>query len=399
MEYLDTPISIIYWKTQYGESLTVEETALWETWQKDHPGKPLHKVLHEELAFHDAFRKRRRVALKGLLHEIRSIGTVEERITPVVPIRSPRWYQQRRIVVAAVLAGGLAIGLAILYQSGNNKTETGQSEKVVQTVPRPAPSDTALLVELADGNRLAVGVTDTGIVAPLGSVQLRSKGRGQFVYEAVGGQEDKALINHTIITVGGKPVRVELADHSVAELAPQSKLQVDVSGSSGKRSVILEGLGYFNVTHDQHRPFVVDAAGVPVQVLGTEFVVTTADRGFTTVALEKGSVQVGRGHQRATLQPGQAVQVSATGDIHFVKDRLSSLLAFKENKFYYTDHSLATIIADIEQWYAVRVIDSNPSHSLNTYHFGPVPRDLPLTTVLEKLSKLTGHRFRYEQRP
>ncbi|WP_276485730.1 FecR family protein [Paraflavitalea pollutisoli] len=398
MEYLDTPISIIYWKNQYGEPLTVEEAEQLEAWQRAHPGKAPHVVLHNELTFHEAFKQGRQAAMQRLLATIDPATVPAETETPVVPMPTTRWYQQRRIVVAAVIAGSVGIGVA-LWMPDHKTAESGQTQQVAHTVQRPAASDTALFVELADGERFAVGTKDTGVLAQLGSVQLRSTGSRQLVYEAVAGEKGEALIHHKIVTIGQQLVTVELVDHSVAELGPHSLLQVDVSGSSEKRIVHLAGIAHFTVAHDKNRPFIVNTAGATLQVLGTEFVVTTKDKDFTTVGLVNGSLLVSGARQRATLVPGQTVQVSPSGDVRYVKDRLNSLLGFTENRFYYSNKTLATITADIEQWYAVQLIDSNPSDSLGTYHFGPVPRDLPLTKVLEKLNKLTGHQFRYEQRP
>lgn len=400
MEYLDLPISIIYWKTQYGEPLTVEETAQWEAWQAANPDKALQEVLQAELAFHKQFRQRRAESMQRLFTELNAKPSIPEVITPVVEWHRPSWFaRNKRVIMAAAVVAGLAIGLVALLRSDDNKSVTYQPAVVAQRPQRPAPSDTALYVNLSNGERFAVGSTDTGVLVSLGTMQLRSKGPGQLLYEAVGAHGEAALIHHTITSVARKLVAVTLADKSVVTLGPGSTLQVNVDDSRGERSVTLEGVARFAVTHDVHRPFIVHAAGVPVQVLGTEFGVMTGDRGFTTVAVKKGSVRVGRGAQVATLQTGQAVQVSASGQISPANGRLQSLLSFSENKFYYTNQTLATIKADIEQWYSVRLLDDNPSNSLATYYFGPVPRDLPLTTVLEKLSRLTGHRFRYEQRP
>lgn len=88
-------------------------------------------------------------------------------------------------------------------------------------------------------------------------------------------------------------MEVALADGSIVTLSPGSKLEYFAESTGTERNVRLEGKGFFDVASDAARPFIVDAAGATVKVLGTKFEIDT-DKSpeELTVAVEEGRVQV-----------------------------------------------------------------------------------------------------------
>lgn len=97
--------------------------------------------------------------------------------------------------------------------------------------------------------------------------------------------------------------RLTLADGSRVVLSPGGRLATRFT--HGTRGVSLEaGDGFFEVTHDAARPFVVAAGGRTLTVLGTRFNVAGGER--LTVSLVEGSLRVGQpGAANVLLRPGQ----------------------------------------------------------------------------------------------
>lgn len=115
-------------------------------------------------------------------------------------------------------------------------------------------------------------------------------------------------------TAAGEWRSVRLADGSTVELGPSSALDVDFSGAE-RRTRLLTGRAFFEVTHDPAHPFMVDAQGLRTTVLGTGFDVELTAR-TATVAVEHGVVQVdypGTVPVSRRLRAGDWVEVAWTG--------------------------------------------------------------------------------------
>jgi transmembrane sensor len=110
-----------------------------------------------------------------------------------------------------------------------------------------------------------------------------------------------------IIVPKGERSTVVLPDGSTVQLNSDSHLKFVSSFNSGKRKVTLEGEGFFKVTHDQSRPFVVEAHGIQIEVLGTSFNVSSyPDDSFITTYLVSGKVKINDSHDDIFLSPNEA---------------------------------------------------------------------------------------------
>ena len=104
------------------------------------------------------------------------------------------------------------------------------------------------------------------------------------------------------------PPAIALADGSIAHLGEGARVEVVDQQPDLVRLAQLEGTVRYEVTPDPDRRFVVDAAGVEVEVLGTVFTVALADASVT-VSVTRGRVAV-RGRDRAAeLAPGDSLRV------------------------------------------------------------------------------------------
>lgn len=102
-------------------------------------------------------------------------------------------------------------------------------------------------------------------------------------------QEQPAL---TAVSVpAGQRTQVTLSDGTQVWLNACSYLYYPAQFNKEERRVILKGEGYFDVTPNKEKPFIVETEQYNVEVLGTQFNVDAYNEVFET-ALMKGSVRV-----------------------------------------------------------------------------------------------------------
>lgn len=165
-------------------------------------------------------------------------------------------------------------------------------------------------------------------------------------------------------TAVGQRDSVQLPDGSTVVLAPGSRLTVAASFAGGAREVTLDGAAYFDVHHDDARPFTVHAAGADIRDIGTAFSVKTTRDGQVSVAVTHGIVAL------SAASAGSAAPVELhAGDRGTVAKQTVTVrrgvvtdddVAWTRGLLSYRDATLSEVRADLQRWYGIelRVPDS-----------------------------------------
>jgi transmembrane sensor len=95
-----------------------------------------------------------------------------------------------------------------------------------------------------------------------------------------------------------------LPDGSVVTLNKHASLSYPRRFAGNIRSVALEGEGFFEVTPDKRKPFVIQVADVSVKVVGTSFNIKNSE-GTTEVIVETGAVEVSKKEQGVLVHPNE----------------------------------------------------------------------------------------------
>ncbi|MGC1242832.1 MAG: FecR domain-containing protein [Chryseosolibacter sp.] len=139
----------------------------------------------------------------------------------------------------------------------------------------------------------------------------------------------------------GATRRVILPDGSIVAMSPASKIRFSNNSQSSSRELFLEGEAYFDVAHNNERPFYVYADNIVTRVLGTSFIVRAMGHDEkVTVSVKTGKVTVytrTATHKKTVLVPNQEA----------VYDRRTDLVAtqavpdkqIQEQKKAYTEMS------------------------------------------------------------
>jgi len=115
-----------------------------------------------------------------------------------------------------------------------------------------------------------------------------------------------------IIVPKGQRSSIVLPDGSNVQLNSDSHLKF-ISFQAGKRKVILDGEGFFQVTHDHSSPFVIEARGVEIEVLGTTFNVSSyPNDSVITTYLVEGKVKITNQKDEVVLIPSEVYRYNRT---------------------------------------------------------------------------------------
>lgn len=125
--------------------------------------------------------------------------------------------------------------------------------------------------------------------------------------------KEKAALYTQIKVPTGQRIYMTLQDGTEAWLSPRSIIRIPSEFSKDERSVELDGEGFFAVTKDVKRPFIVKTQDYNIKVLGTRFNVFayTKSKRFETNLVE-GSVQVINNKQpekQMILKPNEMVSL------------------------------------------------------------------------------------------
>lgn len=202
---------------------------------------------------------------------------------------------------------------------------------------------------------------------------------------------------HTLSIPAGTSYHIVMADGTGVWLNAGSSLKYAVPFASDRRLVELNGEGYFEVTKDPSRPFIVKTTrGTEVRVLGTSFDVNAySDEGTETVSLLEGSIELTTGSKKAQVVPGQQYQVRTGEALSGTTFDAGELLAWKDDRFVFRDATITEIMQQVKRWYD---IDVRFSHRPATLFNATVSRREPLSKLL-RLLELTGSvHFKTENR-
>ncbi|MGJ7541937.1 sigma-70 family RNA polymerase sigma factor [Variovorax sp. LT1R16] len=133
---------------------------------------------------------------------------------------------------------------------------------------------------------------------------------GTAVWQHV--QREALRFQSTLATLRGRMLQRNLPDGSEVTLDAQSRLDVDYTAER-RLTRLKEGAAFFAVQRDVARPFIVQALGVEVTVLGTRFGVEIDGGRGVIVQVESGRVRVDASGQSAELGAGQSLRISGAG--------------------------------------------------------------------------------------
>ncbi|WP_127126563.1 FecR family protein [Pseudoflavitalea rhizosphaerae] len=213
----------------------------------------------------------------------------------------------------------------------------------------------------------------------------------------------KHIATETGIVSGNEPRKtVVLPDGSVVTLRSNSKLVLAKDFNTSSRELHLSGEAFFDVAHQQNRPFVVHTEEVNIEVLGTVFNVSAyPENDSTETALFRGKVAVTRnGHpeEKVILSPSQKIVYAHKENkvdnernkpFHVVTmlpdpvNHKAKEIAWVRNRLKIEDEPLEVIAARLQQWYGIPI--GFASEEVKSYRYSGTFESESVVKALEAL--------------
>ena len=160
----------------------------------------------------------------------------------------------------------------------------------------------------------------------------------------------------------GQKSQIVLADGTKVWLNSDTKIKYPGNFSKNQRDVYLDGEAFFEVSKNDHQPFVVHTSGVNVKVLGTKFNVKAySDENQIETSLFEGKVNLLINNSsdktiEKEVKPGQSfVYLKTDRQLvlnHFPQDEING---WKKNQLIFKDDTFGKLVRKIERWYNVEL--------------------------------------------
>jgi len=283
----------------------------------------------------------------ALLKEIDVNADWEEVSHKIFPARerSVSWYKIAASV-ALLVAAGVALYIAL-------KPEQTQEQQAVIITPGSAQA----IVKLSDGKTIALSEAvnqNKEFQEGNGSVFFNATGSLAYKAGTAGGEE--LAFNEIIVPRGGE-YNVTLSDGTRVWLNSETQLKFPVRFPGEERLVELSGEAYFEVAHEENRPFVVKTLQqARIQVYGTQFNINAyRDQTQVAVTLNTGKVSVRRENgPELMLKPDeQAVLRSGKPEISRTAVDAAQFSAWKDGMLVFDNMSLGDVSTLLGRWYDV----------------------------------------------
>lgn len=307
-----------------------------------------------------------------------------------IHFRRLRWW-----AAAAILVLGIG-GYFLLFNNGGKKQDEIVTIEPAKDVK--APETNRATIQLANGEIVYLDSANNGELAVQGNIKLVKLANGQVAYQTASGEIVKELQYNTLSNPrGSKVIDMTFADGSRVWLNAGSSVTYPIAFVGNERKVTITGEAYFEITHDQSKPFRVSKDGTTIEVLGTHFNVNAYDdEEAIRVTLLEGAVKVTTDQRSLTIKPNQQAIVSNTNISLNTNVDVEQVMAWKNGKFDFGEGmSVQEIMRQVARWYDVEVVYNGPS---NQQFWGSVSREVNVSKVLEKF-ELTGRiKFKVENK-
>ncbi len=333
------------------DKISSAEEQEWQDWY--------HSNLEDPIEVPESF------APSKAIHAARMMGVINGAIAVKRPVRL--W---PRIAVAAAAVAAIVFGIwfykALTPQELRSKTVRG---------------DVAYKNDIGPGRNTATLTLATGKV-----INLDTSRTSVVVADSV-----KAMTMLTAATPRGGTYQMVLSDGSRVWLNADTRISFPSQFNGKERKILLQGEAYFEVAHNESRPFMVESEGQQVEVLGTHFNINSyANEGKTSTTLLEGSVRIGiveDGKKGAgvLLKPNEQ-SVLDNGKISVKQVETSYAIAWKEGYFMFNSERLEIAMNKIARWYNLTIEYEDATLKEETI-FGTISKYENVSQVLKMLEK------------
>ena len=183
---------------------------------------------------------------------------------------------------------------------------------------------------------------------------------GLFYYQSdkTKGSQESAQLKHLSKHAEREHRKIKLPDGSTVVLNNNSTLEFPESFSGASREVRLRGEGYFDIKHDEEKPFIVYTGSIRTTVLGTAFNINAYDNDHhVIVTVTRGKVRVDNEEgMMGIIVPNQQIVISKKEK----KTELFPVVARKvvewqEKDLFFDEVTMEEATRELSQYFNVKI--------------------------------------------
>ena len=224
------------------------------------------------------------------------------------------------------------------------KVKTRPEFRITEPVPSSRPRWLIPMPALAAAALLAVGVASW--------MAYRNRPKEQ----AVAASMEQRMLGTGV----GVRDSMILSDGSKVVIGPLSSVKVAAGYGVTSREVEIRGDAWFDVVHDESKPFTVHAGSATIVDIGTKFSVTSDDPDGVEVSVTEGSVSL-----RQVNTPPQEGVILKAGDNGILQNsgqviaRRGSVtdddMAWLRGKLVFRDAPISQVASSLRKWYGIEM--------------------------------------------
>ena len=293
----------------------------------------------------------------------------------------------KRITLFKMTQYAAAILLPVLLVYGVLYLSDTEKQQVSQEIPIKSAIKKATIV-LSDGSTQELDKEGKGSIIEDNGLVVGKDSLSTLIYDDI--IVDKLVYNTIMVPHAGE-YELILSDGTQVWLNSGSSLKYPVNFIGNKREVILTGEGYFDVSHNANKPFIVKTDHTQVKVYGTKFnVMGYSDEKEEQVTLVEGKVGIIVDYQESLLDPGeQASILTATGDVEINEVNTSLYTGWVEGELRFRKMPLNQLAKKLSRWYDVDFFFANSSVVQKTFT-GKVDKGCDFELFMGLIEKTTN---------
>jgi len=264
-----------------------------------------------------------------------------------------------KVAVAVILVIAVAVSAFLIIKQRNAFFDPTRSAATEDIDVNPGGYKAMLI--LASNKSKGLTNEQQGIVGAEGGSTIDNPVKGRLIYESQTGYKKEAEVNYLITPKAGT-YQVTLADGTNIYLNAQSKVEYPTNFNDTIRVVtLLQGEAYFDVAHDEKKPFIVKTNNYDIRVKGTQFNINTyADKGNIKTTLVSGDIRLEADRDYDLQENDQAIWAKSDNKIRIEKNvDVKSEISWKDGFFSFHNLDLVTIMKQASRWYDVTVVFRN----------------------------------------
>ncbi|MDO6818579.1 FecR family protein [Zobellia sp. 1_MG-2023] len=285
----------------------------------------------------------------------------------------------------------------------NPPFSTNKAEPIVSGIDTDQEPIEHITITLADGSTKILSSNGSEVLTDADGNIIADKNRGELSFQSKNQNRYMPVVYNEIYIPYGQTFKLKLSDGTSVWLNAGSRLKFPTNFNNDSlvnRTVFLEGEGFFDVTENKKKPFLVKTQGLTVKVLGTQFNVSSYQNEETiATTLVEGKVSINESNapsNEINLTPSfQANYKKSESNFSKAKVQTELYTAWMQNKLIIDNLKFSEILVKLERIHQVK-FQNNAQHLNNEVFKGEFENE-SIESILNTISLSTPFNYTINQ--